>query len=286
MIAVAIREPAVVKLLISAGASQRGRDKQDKNIIHLLLEKQNLKTSELREMLSCLNPDAVKQMMLERCKVAPTALTPLALWLSQIHDNLYHSFHPQIDQPKHEILKVLMEYSSGQELEMLNGEGDLPLHFAVRKGFAAIASHILSLRPDLLYRENATGRTPLEMASDLHLRDMITPSPQTQNQRQNRHWQHQSIVNKPDSEFLPDSPYKEVRGVKETYEVCVAADEAFRKSGGVVRRRLVSLNEANEVARRLAVAKGETRKRKRDVGGGDGDMAFVDEVEEWMKWKV
>lgn len=73
---------------------------------------------------------------------------------------------------------------------------------------------------------------------------------------------------------------EEVRGKKETYEVCVAVDEALRKEkGGVVKRRLVSLNEANEVARRLAVAKGESRR----VGVRGGKMEQMsDEIDEWM----
>lgn len=129
MIATALREIHVIKLLISAGASQRARDKQDRNIIHLLLGKQDLSAPKLREILDCFDKKAVKEMMLERCKVEPTALTPLALWLSQIVDFNVHNYgNSEPSANKHEILKVLVEYSTGEDLEMLNGEGDLPVH--------------------------------------------------------------------------------------------------------------------------------------------------------------
>jgi hypothetical protein len=46
------------------------------------------------------------------------ALTPLAYWMAKNNGN----------HKKSDIVEILTSYSSGEELEMINGEGDLPLH--------------------------------------------------------------------------------------------------------------------------------------------------------------
>lgn len=73
--------------------------------------------SRLDSIIKLFHKKDVQEMSLERADVYPSALTPLALWMSQ---------HPHHDQT--EILEVLLKYSTGEELEMINGEGDLPLH--------------------------------------------------------------------------------------------------------------------------------------------------------------
>ena len=74
---------------------------------------------ELESLISLFDKEKVKEMMLERCTAAPGALTPLAYWMAgNINDQLRSK----------DFIKTLTEYGSGQELEMINGEGDLPLH--------------------------------------------------------------------------------------------------------------------------------------------------------------
>lgn len=72
----------------------------------------------LRAMIELFDKDAVKEMMVERCTLSPGALTPLALWMS----------NNKASHKKADIAVVLAEYATGEELEMINGEGDLPLH--------------------------------------------------------------------------------------------------------------------------------------------------------------
>jgi len=72
----------------------------------------------LQKLLELFDKDAVKEMLLERCSEAPGALTPLAYWMAK-NGGSYK---------KPDFIAILAKYSSGEDLEMINGEGDLPLH--------------------------------------------------------------------------------------------------------------------------------------------------------------
>jgi hypothetical protein len=71
----------------------------------------------LNDMLKEFDKESVKEMLVERAVVQPGALTPLAYWMAK-----------NTQYKKADIIEVLSKYSSGEELEMINGEGDLPLH--------------------------------------------------------------------------------------------------------------------------------------------------------------
>jgi hypothetical protein len=116
----------VVSYLISVGANQRSRDKAGRNMAHSMLVDQGYQTArndekdakELKQLLELFDKAALKEMLLERCSQAPGALTPLAYWMAKNGG----------DYKKADVVEVLTSYSSGEELEMINGEGDLPLH--------------------------------------------------------------------------------------------------------------------------------------------------------------
>ncbi|KAA8568563.1 hypothetical protein EYC84_007581 [Monilinia fructicola] len=134
--------------------------------------------SRLDSIIKLFHKKDVQEMSLERADVYPSALTPLALWMSQ---------HPHHDQT--EILEVLLKYSTGEELEMINGEGDLPLHVAIKGNQSNLTSFLLSQKPALLYRESATGRTPLEMSHDHYISNFLSRPPST-----DAHWQYHSVT--------------------------------------------------------------------------------------------
>lgn len=73
----------------------------------------------LPKLLDLFDKDTVKDMFLERCNESPGALTPLAYWMARAGTG--GSKDP-------EFLAILAKHSSGEDLEMINGEGDLPLH--------------------------------------------------------------------------------------------------------------------------------------------------------------
>lgn len=261
------------------GADQRARDKLGRNIVHGLVAYRHGGSKndpeKLQAMINLFDKDGVKEMLIERCINHPGALTPLAYWMSCSGGG-----HKKAD-----IIEILSKYSTGEDLEMINGEGDLPLHVAVKQGLSSITSFLLSLNPSLLHRENATGRTPLEMARDLYLTSTVQNPPNVfSNYSYNpSHDDYNSIVRQPPSSFVTAEPGP-IESKKRAYEICMEVDQSLVEEGydgeAKRKRRLVSLFEANEVAKRLA---GNNKHGRHWVANGyivDGGRTDV--VSEWM----
>jgi len=241
-------------------------------------------------MIKLFDKEAVKEMLLERCSVCPGALTPLGMWMF---------YNTKQGYCKHaRVLEVLANYSSGEDLEMINGEGDLPLHVvslvpssvvgstnknqAVRENRSLIITYLLKRNPSLLFRENATGRTPLEMARDAYTTSQVNKPLSTTSTHMQRYnpgrLEYDTIVQKNATDFLDKEIIEE--SPKRTWEICDAVDQEVGE--GEKKRRLVSLFEANEVAKRVA-AHGLRTQSGYVVNGGlvDGDVK-TDIVSEWL----
>ena len=111
----------VVAYLLSIGANQRTRDRNGRNLLHSLAPRSRLATgqlAEINETIELFDKTAVKEMMLERTSVSYGSLTPLAYWMGK---TCY--FHTKPD-----LMNILTQYSSGEDLGMIDGQGDLPLH--------------------------------------------------------------------------------------------------------------------------------------------------------------
>lgn len=141
--------------------------------------------------------------------------------------------------------------------------------------------YLVELHPHLLYRENDTGRTPLEMACDMHSRCHLWKSWDRESHvsAQGRYnCVPRSIVSRPAKDFFPieERGFGGLQSKKKTYEICCGVDEVIRRNCGA-KRRVVSLNEANEVARRLRISNGKSQKVV-----VDDHIDKVDEVEKWV----
>jgi hypothetical protein len=276
--AVFIQRPDVVSYLLSVGANQRHRDNADRNMLHTMLtfptDDAKTKADKLQEMISCFDKEAVKEMFLERCTLEPGALTPLALWMAK-NRGIYK---------KTDIIEVLSRYSTGEDLTMINGEGDLPLHVAIKQQLSSISSYLITLNPVLLYRENSTGRIPLEMSREIYIASCVADAPAIGSQSCNTyyagHRDYNSVVHRQASTFVEKDEPEE--SMKRTWEICEGVDQ----NGGVdKRRRIASLFEANEVAKRVANMKRESGRGGRQVvinGGLVGSEKKTDAVCEWM----
>lgn len=131
----------VVSYLISVGANQRSRDKAGRNMVHSMLYRAfgaKSDAKKVKELLELFDKAALKEMLVERCNQAPGALTPLAYWMAKNNGNY----------KKSDIIELLTSYSSGEELEMINGEGDLPLHVV------SFSSHPRSKVEKMVNQEN------------------------------------------------------------------------------------------------------------------------------------
>ncbi|KAI1076745.1 ankyrin repeat protein [Whalleya microplaca] len=241
------------KTLINAGADQSVKDKLFNNIIHAALTN-NPKGDQLRELLDLLDLDLRSHMFHQRTHLTHGGDTPLHFWLKAANPlsytwdySLHGAYHRELLKENLEnvkLLSLILEYTQGTDLEILNGAGDTVLHSAVIRHLDKHVRVILDQNPKLLFRENAVGRIPSEIAYDIFINskaeglnpieinasktiaDMLSKCPQTfvQNDSENA------------GKFRKERTWQVVK-------------EYLTKVDG--KRRLVSLNEANDVAKRL-----------------------------------
>ncbi|KAF5656927.1 ankyrin repeat protein [Fusarium heterosporum] len=304
MVACRLGRIDAVKILLEANADQSTRNKKGENIVHAAIT-YNSKAHQLRELLDILDPDLRSHLFLQRKNLSENGTTPLHTWISQVsgvqpgnehrrrdHRHNYSFSRPYYFKEKEMvlILNLLLEYSKGEELEMLNGAGDTCLHTAIMADNLAVVQVLLQFKPHLVYRENAVGRTPAEVAQDQLTGYKFTMPGKLRLDNRN----HVSdVLQKDEQEFVHKAvtearPLEQIRksleelGLSDTYKpnevpIILASmaiedrpsfnqrnslsgrttDEvmwdlcrtAMQKNPGT--RRLVSLNEANDVAKRL-----------------------------------
>lgn len=231
------------KKLIAAGADQTCRDSSWCNIIHALLSSGwGRKPAELFKMLELVDKRLIPSLFRERNS---EAATPLSNWLrSQANGD---------DGP---ILEHLLSLSQNlEELEMVDGAGDTPLHIVTKRELPRLMRIILDKRPELLYRENSTGRTPAEMVADTWTSKCFESPPRIpKDPQQGYHWHsggtQDPIVHRAPERFLPKDTNEEKNSLSAVWALCRERLQKDSEAGGA-KRKLVSLNEANEVARRL-----------------------------------
>jgi len=243
-----------VKILIDAGADQSVRNKSGYNMIHHALAGQP-PASRLRSFLELLDPDLLSHHFQTRSNLQDYGTTPLHGFVDSAtgHNGYYYSggYRRRSDEKTQDWLdrlEVLLEFSHGAELEMLNGAGDTPLHTAVMHASAPFVRALLDFRPKLLYRENAVGRTPSELARDRVTAEKFAAPTGTRAPADNQ--AVTNLVGKAPAEFVKDekasAASEKGSDASAVWRICL---EVMDKNPD--KRRLVSLNEANDVAKRL-----------------------------------
>lgn len=144
-----------VKTLIAGNADQSARNSKGVNLVHAMLEN-NAPAHRVRNLLDELDPELRPSLFLQRKDLLDNGHTPIQSWLANKNRSI----------ARVELLKLLLEYSKGEGLEMLNSTGDTSLHIAIMDGQIDSAKVLIDHSPGLLYRENAVGRTPAELAYD------------------------------------------------------------------------------------------------------------------------
>ncbi|KAI1126228.1 ankyrin repeat protein [Nemania abortiva] len=239
------------RTLINAGADQSVKDKEFNNIIHAcLMNKPRLE--QLRQMLELFDPDLRAHMFRQRNNLSHGGDTPLHFWLKAANEPSYNwtymnrGSRRMLDDENDEnpkLLSLLLEFSKGEELEILNGAGDTVLHTAVVRSLAQQTKILLKQNPMLLYRENTVGRTPGEIAYDIFINSKVEGLDPIEIDGNNPFTKR--LVEKDPESFVSDTPPSKPRK-DATWDI---VQEHSAKFEG--KRRLVSLNEANDVARRL-----------------------------------
>ncbi|MBE3047425.1 hypothetical protein IMZ48_33915, partial [Candidatus Bathyarchaeota archaeon] len=158
--------------------------------------------------------------------------------------NKFRNHHSRDAETSEALLRVHLEQSKGVELEMLNSAGDSVMHTAVMAESPWLTRLLVDFSPKLMYRENAVGRTSVELAYHKHISQVFSaPSnrdPGTQCSGPSA-W-----LNTIREEALPSPPNKYEASVEGVWEICRLKMESHPD-----KRRLVSLHEANDVERRL-----------------------------------
>ncbi|KAI9367560.1 hypothetical protein BJX61DRAFT_551360 [Aspergillus egyptiacus] len=271
------------KILINAGANQAARFKEGMNLIHLLVSSFNgyhRKTS-FADMLGLINPLLIPSMLIERCSAQPGSLTPLALGMSMELRNAGES-------PVREAFQAILDLAdaTGQKhLELFDGSGNTPLHTAVNCLQLAALEAFLERRPDLLHRENAVGVTPAELAESRWVTKMTEDPPSDPDGTGFRSYRRvdvtaRDIVQKDPQHFV-GKPAANRATETDVHSLC----RAKREESVGMKRKLVSLFDANEVAKRLASnenAPWRSRHRRYRRHESDEDEDEDDEVSQWL----
>lgn len=269
------RSKDVIALLISMGSKVRSRDATGRNMVHHLIcppenspawTKEWEKLNSLASFLSLFKKSDVTEMLLERDILG---YTPFAFWQSEGDNRSRETIHDST------IPETVSAYTGGQHLTIMNSVGDLPLHVAIKQGRPLHVREFLSQNPQTLGRENATGITALELALQ-KLQSATVEGLKENAKKRGQGWRNNEVLSdglekKDWRAFEPEKAVPEdkwerrkdklLRGnMKEfaqhrwVWEECVEVAERVEAEGESVKRRLVSLGEANEVARRMVVA--------------------------------
>ena len=285
-----------IDVLIGAGADQTIRDNQGRNIVHLAVctVQNNAKSSAstIRALLSKIDSRLLPSLFLERCQEGPGSLTPLAYWLwlsTPCSDQIFFPNAKRNKDSRLEVIKTIIEFSKGSDLHLMDSSGQFPLHQAVKSSLPTIVTAILAHDPSLLWRENAMGQTPLELAENLFFQHGARGNPRI---RPYDFGRRRTLIQDREPETFvrsggeeggveEDDDEYDHSGVVKTYRVCrrFAAEYPGR-------RKLVSVVEAREVAKRLAERESEKedywgRRRGRKVGSENEEIG-KDEVSRWL----
>lgn len=326
MVACRLGRIDAVKILLSANADQSARNQKGENILHVALAC-NPESRQLREFLELLDPELRSHLFLQRKNLAENGTTPLHAWVSQAsgvqpdnvnpyynrrHRRNYYGYNNSKsyngkEQEMIRMLNLLLEYSKGDESEMLNGAGDTCLHTAIMMDMIALAQALIKFRPSLVYRENAVGRTPAELAHDrLTSQKFEMPGNPIRSRKQGvddtLRARPEDFVRDTDIEAHTPEQRKEFLenlGLSDTYKAnevtLIQAAMGVKKQhsnkglkdktvAGVLwdlcrtamqkhpaKRRLVTLNEANDVAKRLGEKYSASRYFSVQARVDDGD---------------
>lgn len=226
------------KLLIDAGADQTVRSRDGCNIVHLLLvgpynTPGAHKKEMVQAMLELIDRRLLPSLFTERSSRQPGSLTPIANWMRTGSEN--ESFL--------RMLLDFMAFTNNEHLELLDGAGDTPLHYTVSANRQDSLKTIIEYRPDLLFHENSVGRTPYELAEDAYISVCVKDVPGSSTRQSPQY----SITTRAVETFVKDYEPSENVTKESIWRIC---EDLIKKHPG--KRRLVSLLDANEVAKRLA----------------------------------
>ncbi|KAJ5453087.1 hypothetical protein N7445_001270 [Penicillium cf. griseofulvum] len=256
--AMSLHKVRFARILIKAGANQAVRDKEARNLLHLILFSDSHRpcknSHRFTRLTDLLDKQLLQTMLMQRA--GEGLRTPFARWLHAQYQ--FTPEDPAIPRPpnspqtENEIITSMTNLildladSTGQKhLELFDEGGNTPVHDAARNNFPQVLGLLLDRRPDMLYRENATGTTPMEMVVDAWVNKCTAAPPASPPESSVTHPEWQNAFQRAPQFFIPGA---RIKYEKEKVMLRVCQERAQERPG---KRRLVSLFEANEVSKRL-----------------------------------
>ncbi|KAL2022786.1 hypothetical protein VTK56DRAFT_4602 [Thermocarpiscus australiensis] len=239
----------VIEILIDAGADQTTKDHGRNNLLHAALYWVP-SAKRLRPLLDLLDRDLLVAMLKERNRLEHAGRTPLHQYL---YDVAFFSYRYKPAKAV-EVFKLLVDISPAtakQALRMLDGSGDTPLHALLAKDAdPELIRAVLECDQNLLFCENAVGRTPAEIAHDRFLSDVVKPPCWNSYRPDNS---VSTLVSAPPKSFLKEETcdgrreHEPRTTVAKNWQLCVEMLSRVEQP----KRILVSLHSANLVAKKL-----------------------------------
>ncbi|RPB03650.1 ankyrin [Choiromyces venosus 120613-1] len=132
------------------------RDFKGRNVLHLTFARHvGQDVSKTEEIMKLLPQDKLADMFLQRTR--HLGRTPLAEFLTL---PTYPGAQLFVT-----MMETLLKYSKGIEIGLFDSEGNLPIHTLFRRNLVQSSRILLALKPEHINAENASGRTPLEIAT-------------------------------------------------------------------------------------------------------------------------
>jgi len=242
------------KVLIDAGADQTIKSEGWKNLLHSALHFTPT-VSEFKPLLRLLNAQLVERMFRERSNLEQLGRTPLHQWIAEAAFSWKANIYSEGEMVK--MFKLLLGISpsaTDRALRMLDSAGDTPLHSLVLNDSSRsleLARVVVEHDPELLFRENAVGRTPIEVARERFIASRIQQPnyPNYYPDKSVATWLRASpeeFVKKNDEGDAKE--HEDSSNVAKLWRLC---EETLAKFPELPKRQLVSLHEANDVAKRL-----------------------------------
>ncbi|KAL4864562.1 ankyrin repeat-containing domain protein [Aspergillus spectabilis] len=235
------------KILIEAGADQNVRDKHGRNLLHLLLDDMHRFERDqecVRNLLELVDPRLLPSMLLERCSLGKGSSSPFALWVARLLSSHLKAFWVQKTY-----LKILLDFFAPTDhkyLELFDASGNTPVHSTVGLLHSTLST-LLTERPELVYRENTHGFTPLELAEQTWIAVAIAPPTIIRTRLWGFRNFRASVADDPPIRFIDQTSrpsWSTLENKWKAYELCRKHANSIPET----RRKLVTLFEVHETA--------------------------------------
>ncbi|PGH04470.1 hypothetical protein GX51_03461 [Blastomyces parvus] len=167
------RRIMAARMLVEAGADQTARDNDGHNMLHHIFTSINARVRDspklMKTLSEILDPEVVPILARQRSRseigsgvrVRFARQTPLSQWLSQSKGTEVAA------------LKTILDITGGKELYVLNEQGNYPIHDVTKGEKIDFVRVLLERDPCMAGLENATGTTPLEVAENKLISHLI-----------------------------------------------------------------------------------------------------------------